>query len=74
MEATNRITKAGLKITQKVITTIKSLPSEESMAITLALAKEYILGVDPRESLNPTQMMLYTFIKYDIDREMKRAD
>lgn len=61
----------ALRISQSVITTINALPEAERNAIATALAKDYILGEDPRASLNPTLMMVYTFIKFRVDKDCR---
>lgn len=56
-------------VSNSVINKIKALPGEMRQAISVALANEFILGEDPRNTLSPTQMVLYTFIKFDIQRD-----
>ncbi len=51
-------------ITPHVINTINSLPMEERLAITAALAGEMILGADSRTTLTPVQEMIYSMIAF----------
>ncbi|MDE6176292.1 MAG: hypothetical protein K2F71_01990 [Paramuribaculum sp.] len=66
-------TRSAFQISASVITKIKALPAAEGRAITSALANEYILGEDPRNSLTPTLMILYTFIKHSIEHDRKHS-
>lgn len=55
-------------ITPHVINTLKSLPAKERTAITNALAEDMILG-DVATGLSPYQQMLYSIIRFYVDRD-----
>lgn len=58
---------------QRVIDTLKSLPTSEREIISSALASEFLLGVSPsEESLTPFQTILYTMIRTYVERDMKK--
>lgn len=63
----------SIVITQHVINTINSLPMEERLAITAALAGEMILGADSSKALTPTQEMIFAMIKSYVKRDTERA-
>ncbi|MDE6204923.1 MAG: hypothetical protein K2F66_02255, partial [Duncaniella sp.] len=50
-------------ISQRVIDTVTSLPVEDRIPISNALSMEFILGIDPTDTLTPMQGMLYAMIK-----------
>lgn len=56
-------------ITPHVINTIKSLPERERSAITSALAEEMILGEASGTALSPYQRMLYSIIRFYVERD-----
>lgn len=55
-------------ITPHVINTLKSLPAEERIAITNALAEDMILG-DGVNGLSPYQRMIYSIIRFYVERD-----
>lgn len=55
-------------ITPHVINTLKSLPAEERVAITNALAEDMILGDDVTD-LSPYQQMIYSIIRFYVERD-----
>ncbi len=58
---------------QRVISTIKSLPEVEREAISTALASEFLLGVAPDDnSLTPFQSIIYTMIRTYVEHDMKQ--
>ncbi len=59
----------AILITPHVIDTIKSLPSEERIAIATALTGELILGRDPSKSLSPLQEMIYSIIRFYVKQD-----
>ena len=59
-------------ISNKVINTIQSLPSDDQAIISAAIVNEMILGRDPRETLTPAQMIVYTFIRFNIAQDTRR--
>ena len=56
-------------ISQHVINTIQALPESERNSITQALARDLILGQDPCEILSPFQSMLYSIIRYYVNKD-----
>ena len=60
-------------ISAHVINTINSLPAEERIAVTTALAAEMILGADTRGRLTPMQEVLYSMIRQYVERDTMRA-
>lgn len=60
-------------ITPNVINTINSLPQEDRLAITSALAVEMILGCETTSGLTPVQEILYAMIKSYVSRDTERA-
>lgn len=60
-------------ITPHVINTINSLPMEDRLAITAALAGEMILGADSRTTLTPVQEMIYSMIKSYVKHDTERT-
>lgn len=65
-------TSTSFLVSDSVIAKIKALPADIRSKLTSALAGELILGEDPREHLSPVDMMVYTFIKFDITRDTQR--
>lgn len=59
-------------ITPHVVNTINSLPADERGAISSALASEFILGIDPADSLTPFQVMVYAMIRSYVARDTRR--
>ncbi len=59
----------AILITPHVIDTIKSLPSEERIAIATALTGELILGRDPSKNLSPLQEMIYSIIRFYVKQD-----
>lgn len=66
--------KSAFVISSHVINTINSLPEEERLAITTALAAEMILGINPCGQLSPMQEVLYTMIRQYIRKDTLKAD
>lgn len=60
---------SSLVISQHVMNTIRALPKEEREIISNALAREFLLGVDPEGELSPFQAMLYSVIRYYVKRD-----
>lgn len=61
-------------ISPRVINTINSLPVEERLAVTSALAAELILGAESAgdASLTPMQEVIYSMIKMYVRRDTER--
>lgn len=59
-------------ISQHVINTIKSLPDTDRKAIAYAMATEILLNENPCENLSGFQSMIYTMIKFYVDRDTQR--
>lgn len=66
--------KPSVIISQHVINTVKSLPEADRKAIAEALAAEVLLGENPDTRLTPFQAMLYTMIKFYVDRDTNRQN
>lgn len=49
----------AIVITPHVINTLRSLPFEERMSVTSALAGELLLGTGPCDDLEPMETMIY---------------
>ena len=62
-------------ISPRVINTINSLPVEERLAVTSALAAEFILGVKSTgdTSLTPIQEVIYSMIKMYVRHDTERV-
>lgn len=58
----------------RVIDTVSSLPVADRLAIGNALSMEYILGMDPSDTLTPMQNILYSMIKFYIDQDASRME
>lgn len=64
---------APLYISSRVINTIKSLPQTDRIAITSALAGEFILGGNVDNSdLTPMQYLAYNIIRMYVKRDAER--
>ena len=59
-------------ISPRVIDTVTSLPVEDRIPISNALSMEFILGIDPTDTLTPMQGMLYAMIKFNVTQDTKR--
>lgn len=59
----------SLVFSPRVIKSLKSLPQSEKGLITTALTKEFILGEDPMSALTPFQSILYTMIRFYVQRD-----
>lgn len=63
---------ASVFISPRVIDTVTSLPLEDRIPISNALSMEFILGVDPTDSLTPMQAILYAMIKFYVRQDTER--
>jgi hypothetical protein len=59
-------------ISPRVIDTVTSLPVEDRIPISNALSMEFILGIDPADTLTPMQGMLYAMIKFYVTQDTER--
>ena len=59
-------------ISPRVIDTVTSLPIEDRIPISNALSMEFILGIDPTDTLTPMQGMLYAMIKFYVTQDTER--
>lgn len=59
-------------ISPRVIDTVSSLPEVDRIPISNALSMEFILGIDPTETLTPVQAMLYAMIKFYMTQDNER--
>lgn len=59
-------------ISPRVIDTVTSLPVEDRIPISNALSMEFILGIDPSDTLTPMQGMLYAMIKFYVTQDTER--
>lgn len=60
-------------ISPRVINTINALPQEDRIAVTSALAGEFILGTDTHNgALNAVQTLAYTIIRSYVQHDTKR--
>lgn len=62
----------SIVLTQHVINTINSLPTEERIAIASAIAGEIIMGASVESHLTFEQNMIYSIIKDYIRRDSAR--
>ena len=59
-------------ISPRVIDTVTSLPVDDRIPISNALSMEFILGIDPTDTLTPMQAMLYAMIKFYVTQDTER--
>ena len=59
-------------ISPRVIDTITSLPLDDRIPISNALSMEFILGLDPTDTITPMQAMLYAMIKFYVTQDTER--
>lgn len=72
-QSSARVSSPALVISSHVINTLNSLPENERVAVTSALAAELILGEDVAGAgLTPMQLMLYSMIKSYVKRDTYR--
>lgn len=64
---------SAIVITPNVINTINSLPVDERLAITAALAGELFLGKEAASTLTPVQAMIFSMIKDYVSRDTERC-
>lgn len=57
----------------EVIKRIKYLPDTDRVAITTALEEEYLYGTNPAQSLSPFQTLLYSMVRFYINRASFRS-
>lgn len=57
---------------RRVIDTVSSLPVEDRLAVSNALSLEYILGMDPTDTLTPMQNILYNMIRFYVRQDASR--
>lgn len=60
-------------ISRRVIDTVNSLPITDRIPISNALSAEFILGMDPSESMTPLQNMLYAMIRFYVVQDTERG-
>ena len=56
----------------RVIDTVNSLPAADRNPISNALSMEFILGIDPADTLTPMQNMLYAMIRFYVTQDTER--
>lgn len=56
----------------RVIDTVNSLPAADRTPISNALSMEFILGIDPADTLTPMQNMLYAMIRFYVTQDTRR--
>lgn len=59
-------------ISQDVINTINSLPQEDRIAISAAVAGQLICGCDAVEGLNSMQRIIFSIIRSQVERATAR--
>ena len=59
----------NLVISDHVRNTINALPAKEREAVSNAINSEFILGVDPTETLTPYENILYAMISFYVRRD-----
>lgn len=59
-------------ISPRVIDTINSLSADDRAPISNALSMEFILGLNPEETLTPSQKIIYAVIRYYVTRDSAR--
>ncbi|MBJ2188085.1 MAG: hypothetical protein HFJ87_05630 [Muribaculaceae bacterium] len=62
----------AIVITPHVINTLRSLPFEERMSVTSALAGELLLGTGPCDDLEPMETMIYQIIRFYVNQASAR--
>lgn len=63
----------SIVISNHVLETIKSLPTDAREVITNALATDLFLGRNPDDTLSPFHAMIYSVIRYYVRRDSERA-
>lgn len=56
----------------RIIDTVSSLPAQDRMAVSNALSMEFILGIDPTDTLTPMQNIIYNMIKFYVRQDASR--
>lgn len=56
----------------RVIDTVSSLPARDRIPVSNALSMEFILGIDPTETLTPMQNIIYNMIKFYVHQDASR--
>lgn len=69
----NSALETSIIITPHVVNTVKALPESDRKAIVEALAADILLGVNPDDVLSPFQSILYSMIKFYVERDSVRA-
>ena len=59
-------------ITPHVVNTLNSLPEQERVAVTSALAVELLLGTRCQGELSPMQEVIYTRLSHYVRRDTER--
>lgn len=62
----------AIVITPHVINTLRSLPFEERMSVTSAIAGELQLGTGPCDDLEPMETMIYQIIRFYVNQASAR--
>lgn len=70
----SKMSYSNIIITPRVIETIQRLPVNERRAISMALANDIFLGLDPQDSLSPYQTIIYTLIRDYVTRATLRQN
>lgn len=56
----------------RVIDTVSSLPEQDRIPVSNALSMEFILGIDPTDTLTPIQNIIYNMIKSYVRHDAAR--
>lgn len=59
----------SIVISNRVLKSLQSMPCQERRLISQALTNELLLGEDPVKSLTPFQSILYTMIRFYIQKD-----
>ncbi len=58
----------------RVIDTVSSLPAQDRIPVSNALSMEFILGIDPTDTLTPMQNIIYNMIKFYVRQDASRME
>lgn len=62
----------AIVITPNVLNALRSLPYEERMSVTSALAGEMLLGAGQCSNLKPMEEMIYNILRFYVNQASQR--